>query len=224
MSLSAVDLRLLERAAKKTLTAIYPETLEACRKLAEDGYLDTVGWCQYKITSKGQGKLDTPGEHAVGEPQITPRPAASPAPASSVSGPKEMDRSVQRQSWRGRLSHRQREIMGFIESHIKKNGYPPNIREIGEATGISSTSVVNYNLIKLEERGFLERAPRVSRGLKIVDMPGQSRKSKFQVTPRRLTIEIPLGDDPQSVMERLEETTKQLSDFQAQYQQSQMGE
>ncbi len=48
-------------------------------------------------------------------------------------------------------------------------GRPPTIREIGSAVNISSTSVVNYNLNKLEERGYVEREAEVSRGLKLTD-------------------------------------------------------
>jgi repressor LexA len=66
------------------------------------------------------------------------------------------------------LSKRQKKILGFIENFISKHGYPPTIREIGEAVGIASTSVVNYNLNKLVERGLIERAPEVSRGLRLV--------------------------------------------------------
>ncbi|MBN1564154.1 MAG: hypothetical protein JXA10_09960, partial [Anaerolineae bacterium] len=63
------------------------------------------------------------------------------------------------------LSARQKNILKFIESFISDHGYPPTIREIGEAVDIASTSVVNYNLNKLVDRGFIERAPKVSRGL-----------------------------------------------------------
>ncbi len=63
------------------------------------------------------------------------------------------------------LSTRQKNILKFIESFLNDHGYPPTIREIGEAVDIASTSVVNYNLNKLVERGLIERAPKVSRGL-----------------------------------------------------------
>ncbi|GAB4549867.1 MAG: transcriptional repressor LexA [Anaerolineales bacterium] len=47
-------------------------------------------------------------------------------------------------------------------------GYPPSIREIGEQTGITSTSVVNYYLEQLEKWGYIERDRRISRGLRVV--------------------------------------------------------
>lgn len=59
------------------------------------------------------------------------------------------------------------------------NGFPPTIREIGSATGIDSTSVVNYNLNKLVQAGYLERAESKSRGLRLVkSIPGRPSKVK----------------------------------------------
>lgn len=65
------------------------------------------------------------------------------------------------------LSERQRGILGFLAEYVEENGYPPSIREIGAAVGISSTSVVSYNLERLAERGYLSREREVSRGLKL---------------------------------------------------------
>lgn len=71
------------------------------------------------------------------------------------------------------LSERQRNILLFMNEYMKSEGYPPTIREIGEATDINSTSVVNYNLNKLVDAGYLERSGRVSRGLRLIaDIPG----------------------------------------------------
>lgn len=65
------------------------------------------------------------------------------------------------------LSERQRRILSFIVEFTAKHEYPPTIREIGEKVGISSTSVVNYNLAKLEEMELLTREREVSRGLSL---------------------------------------------------------
>jgi len=67
----------------------------------------------------------------------------------------------------GPLSERQYRILEFLSQYIEKNGYPPSIREIGAATGISSTSVVSYNLRRLEEEGYISRDRDISRGLKL---------------------------------------------------------
>jgi len=70
---------------------------------------------------------------------------------------------------KGKLSDRQKGILDFIRSFQHSSGYPPTIRQIGEAVGISSTSVVNYNLNKLEKDGYLTRDLKVSRGLRLVE-------------------------------------------------------
>ena len=69
---------------------------------------------------------------------------------------------------RQKLSEKQRNILRFIETYIDTHGFPPTIRQIGEATGIASTSVVNYNLNKLVTAGYLARSERSSRGLRLV--------------------------------------------------------
>jgi repressor LexA len=66
------------------------------------------------------------------------------------------------------LSERQHKILEFLREYLDENGYPPSIREIGAAAGISSTSVVSYNLKRLEEKGYIGRDPDVSRGLKLI--------------------------------------------------------
>jgi repressor LexA len=65
------------------------------------------------------------------------------------------------------LSTRQKSILQFIISFFNENKFPPTIREIGETVGISSTSVVNYNLAKLEDEQLLLRRREVSRGLSL---------------------------------------------------------
>lgn len=69
------------------------------------------------------------------------------------------------------LSSRQQQVLSFIRQYIHQNQFPPTIREIGESVGISSTSVVNYNLNVLEKKGFIERDKNLSRGLRLVDGP-----------------------------------------------------
>ena len=70
------------------------------------------------------------------------------------------------------LSQRQQKILQFVNAYLEEHAYPPSIREIGAAAGISSTSVVSYNLRRLEEAGFITREPDVSRGLRLSKWPG----------------------------------------------------
>ena len=72
------------------------------------------------------------------------------------------------------LSIRQQNILDFIRRFSREHGFPPTIREIGEQVGISSTSVVSYNLNALEKKNRIERDKSVSRGLRLVE-PSESR-------------------------------------------------
>jgi repressor LexA len=75
---------------------------------------------------------------------------------------------------KGKLSDRQKRMLEFIQRFTADSGYPPSIREIGDAADISSTSVVNYNLNRLVEEGFLTRDQNVSRGLRLTDKLGRA--------------------------------------------------
>ena len=72
------------------------------------------------------------------------------------------------------LSERQSKILSFLNTFTLDNGYPPTIREIGKAVGITSTSVVNYNLDALQRAGFIYRDRTVSRGIRLADDPRES--------------------------------------------------
>ncbi|RME89197.1 MAG: repressor LexA [Anaerolineae bacterium] len=65
------------------------------------------------------------------------------------------------------LGERHKKILAFLEEYQAENQYPPTIREIGEHTGITSTSVVNYYLDQLERMGLIERDRRISRGVRL---------------------------------------------------------
>ena len=66
------------------------------------------------------------------------------------------------------LTERQLHILEVLDRYQQQHGYPPSIREICQRADISSTSVANYYLDQLEERGMIERAGRVSRGIRLV--------------------------------------------------------
>lgn len=68
-----------------------------------------------------------------------------------------------------KLSNRQSQIMGFIRASLSERGYPPTMREIGEAVGLSSPSSVKYQLQILEEKGLLRRDPISTRAIEIID-------------------------------------------------------
>lgn len=91
-----------------------------------------------------------------------------------------------------KLSNRQKAILSFIEKFLNQHGYPPTIREIGEAVGIASTSVVNYNLNKLVERGYLEREPKVSRGLLLASAQQKAREMAVAFADGASILQVPL--------------------------------
>jgi repressor LexA len=65
------------------------------------------------------------------------------------------------------LGERHQRILDFLQIYQRANKYPPSIREIGEKTGITSTSVVNYYLDQLEKKGLIERDRKISRGVRL---------------------------------------------------------
>ena len=67
------------------------------------------------------------------------------------------------------LTERQQEILDFIENVVKTTGFPPSIRQIGEALGISSTNGVRAHLKALEKKGYIHRSLRTSRGIAMLD-------------------------------------------------------
>ncbi len=69
------------------------------------------------------------------------------------------------------LSERQVRILAFIRRYLAEHNYPPTIREIGKDVGIPSTSVVKYNLERLQDKGYIERSEEVSRGLRLKGGP-----------------------------------------------------
>ena len=79
------------------------------------------------------------------------------------------------------LSTRQQSILDFIHEFSVTRRYPPTIREIGKAAGISSTSVVNYNLNILERKGLIERDRDISRGIKLAGDANTGLTSTIQV-------------------------------------------
>jgi repressor LexA len=79
------------------------------------------------------------------------------------------------------LSERQVRILEFIETYLGEHDYPPTIREIGKAVGISSTSVVKYNLERLQDKGKIKRSGEVSRGLRLLD--GQRVSPSARIIP-----------------------------------------
>lgn len=67
------------------------------------------------------------------------------------------------------ITKRQQEILDYIRGEIHRRGYPPSVREIGEAVGLSSSSTVHSHLAALEAKGFIRRDPSKPRALEVLD-------------------------------------------------------
>ncbi len=98
------------------------------------------------------------------------------------------------------LSDKQRKIIEFIGDFIHRHSYPPSVREVLKGGGISSTSVVAYNLNLLERQGYIARDKEISRGIRLLKgVDGQpvaatpARTSAPASAPvRQDTIQIPV--------------------------------
>ena len=65
------------------------------------------------------------------------------------------------------LTPRQRQILDFIDAEVRRRGFPPSVREIGRAVGLTSTSTVHAHLEALQEKGFLRRDPTKPRAIEM---------------------------------------------------------
>ena len=96
------------------------------------------------------------------------------------------------------LNKREKSILKYIAKQIEKNGYPPSVREIGKAVGLSSTATVHGYLARLEEKGYLKKENQKGRTLKLLkDENGESlAKKKKQETKDfysgREMVEVPV--------------------------------
>lgn len=68
-----------------------------------------------------------------------------------------------------KVSKRQEAILAFIKEEVKSKGYPPSVREIGEAVGLASSSTVHGHLARLESKGLIRRDPTKPRAIEILD-------------------------------------------------------
>ncbi|HEX4492649.1 MAG TPA: transcriptional repressor LexA [Acidimicrobiia bacterium] len=89
-----------------------------------------------------------------------------------------------------RLTDRQRQVLEFIDTEVRRRGYPPSVREIGEAVGLSSPSTVHAHLAALQDKGYIHRDPTKPRALEITYEP-----SSGATVERRPVRHVPLVGD-----------------------------
>jgi repressor LexA len=78
------------------------------------------------------------------------------------------------------LTSRQRQILDFIRAEIHRRGFPPSVREIGEAVGLSSSSTVHSHLAALEAKGLIRRDPSKPRALEVLDYRDTERAVDYE--------------------------------------------
>ncbi|MCP1308410.1 transcriptional repressor LexA [Paenibacillus tyrfis] len=86
----------------------------------------------------------------------------------------------------GKISTRQQAILEFIKNEVKDKGYPPSVREIGEAVGLASSSTVHGHLERLEKKGLIRRDPTKPRAIEILD--GTTGDGAFAVSVSRVPL------------------------------------
>lgn len=92
------------------------------------------------------------------------------------------------------LTHRQTDILEFIKRVIRQKGYPPSVREIGDAVGLMSSSTVHGHLQTLEEKGYIRRDPTKPRAIEILDSSSDVNEKKTVSVPiiGRVTAGLPI--------------------------------
>ncbi|CAM5182832.1 LexA repressor OS=Ureibacillus acetophenoni OX=614649 GN=lexA PE=3 SV=1 [Ureibacillus acetophenoni] len=85
-----------------------------------------------------------------------------------------------------KVSKRQEDILAFIKEEVRTKGYPPSVREIGEAVGLASSSTVHGHLARLESKGLIRRDPTKPRAIEILD-----QEEEIPV-PKQSVVNVPL--------------------------------
>ncbi|MCQ6267149.1 transcriptional repressor LexA [Fictibacillus sp. WQ 8-8] len=85
-----------------------------------------------------------------------------------------------------KLSRRQIDILDFIKEEVNAKGYPPSVREIGEAVGLASSSTVHGHLSRLEKKGLIRRDPTKPRAIEVLGLESD------QIINRTRSVNVPI--------------------------------
>ncbi|HZG77677.1 MAG TPA: transcriptional repressor LexA [Paenibacillus sp.] len=103
-----------------------------------------------------------------------------------------------------KLSNRQQAILEFIRSEVREKGYPPSVREIGEAVGLASSSTVHGHLDRLEKKGFIRRDPTKPRAIELLGDDEERQMVRLAVARVPLVGKVTAGQ-PITAVENVEE-------------------
>lgn len=101
-----------------------------------------------------------------------------------------------------KVSKRQEDILAFIKEEVRAKGYPPSVREIGEAVGLASSSTVHGHLARLEQKGLIRRDPTKPRAIEILEPEDSIQKQSVIHVP--LVGKVTAGS-PITAIENIEE-------------------
>ncbi len=92
------------------------------------------------------------------------------------------------------LNKREKAILKFIEKQIRANSYPPSVREIGKAVGLSSTATVHGYLAKLEEKGYIKKESQKGRTLRLLKgiLKEDKKPETKEVYTSREMVDVPV--------------------------------
>jgi len=118
------------------------------------------------------------------------------------------------------LSQRQRQILHYIVQHTEARGYPPTVREIGEAVSLSSSSTVHAHLKAMEQAGLIRRDAVLTRAIRVVT-PLSADGAGFEIPPHqqaKRVLNLPLvgrvaAGKPTLAVEDIEDTFPVPRDF-----------
>ncbi len=103
-----------------------------------------------------------------------------------------------------KLSKRQQDILNFIKEEVRQKGYPPSVREIGEAVGLASSSTVHGHLARLESKGLIRRDPTKPRAIEILDLEGTVQAPDYKIVNVPIVGKVTAGQ-PITAIENVEE-------------------
>jgi repressor LexA len=102
------------------------------------------------------------------------------------------------------LSKRQQAIIDFIKKEVKTKGYPPSVREIGDAVGLASSSTVHGHLNRLEKKGYIRRDPTKPRAIEVLDRTDEDAAPKQESVLLPVIGKVTAGE-PITAVENIEE-------------------
>lgn len=111
------------------------------------------------------------------------------------------------------LSVRQKQILNYIEQHVEAHGYPPTVREIGQAVSLSSSSTVHAHLKTLEETGLIQRDAVLTRAIKLTPRNGDGTGPQNKAVVHVPIIGTVAAGKPRLAQEDIEDVFPLPQDF-----------